>query len=59
MAMIVYLDDVAALTPDRLGEGFFEGWPDPPSRELHLAHLQGAEVALVAVDDASGMSWDS
>lgn len=52
--MIAYLDDVAGLTADRLRGGFFEGWPDPPSAELHLAHLRGAEVAVVALDDATG-----
>jgi GNAT superfamily N-acetyltransferase len=52
--MISYRDDVTTLTADRLGGGFFEGWPDPPLPELHLAHLRGAEVAIVAVDDASG-----
>jgi len=52
--VIRYLDDAATLTADRLGRGFFEGWPDPPSPELHLAHLCGAEAAIVAVDDATG-----
>lgn len=47
-----YLDDADALTPDRLRGGFFEGWPHPPTPALHLAHLRGAEVAIVAVDDA-------
>ena len=52
--MIEYVDDVSALTADRLRGGFFEGWPAPPSPELHLAHLRGAEVAIVARDTASG-----
>lgn len=52
--MIVYLDDVSALTADQLNGDFFEGWPAPPSAELHLAHLHGAEVAIVALDDATG-----
>lgn len=53
MTAIRYLDDVDALAPARLRGGFFEGWPHPPTPELHLAHLRGAEVAIVAVDDAA------
>jgi GNAT superfamily N-acetyltransferase len=52
--VIDYLDDPATLTEDRLRGGFFEGWPSPASAETHLAHLRGAEVAIVAVDADSG-----
>jgi GNAT superfamily N-acetyltransferase len=52
--VIVYLDDPSSLTADRFRGDFFEGWPSPPSPELHLAHLRGAEVAIVALDDATG-----
>lgn len=52
--MIEYLDDASGITADRLRGGFFEGWPSPPSPELHLAHLRGAEVAILAVDTATG-----
>lgn len=52
--MIEYVADVSALTADRLRGGFFEGWPAPLSPELHLAHLRGAEVAIVARDTTSG-----
>ena len=52
--MIEYVDDPSGLTADRLRGGFFEGWPSPPSPERHLAHLRGAEVAIMAVDAASG-----
>ena len=48
--MIVYSDDVRVLRPEQLTGGFFEGWPAPPSPELHLAHLQSAEMAAVAID---------
>jgi len=49
---IRYSEDVGALTPANLAGGFFEAWPVPPSGDLHLAHLRGAEVAIVAIDDA-------
>jgi GNAT superfamily N-acetyltransferase len=52
--VIAYLDDPTGITADRLRGGFFEGWPDPPSPQRHLEHLLGAEVAIVAVDRASG-----
>jgi GNAT superfamily N-acetyltransferase len=48
--VIAYLDDVSAPAADQLRGGFFEGWPSSPSAELHLAHLRGAEVAIVAID---------
>ena len=52
--MIDYVEDPAGLSADQLGGGFFEGWPTPPSRQRHLAHLRGAEVAIVAIDPADG-----
>ena len=52
--MIEYVEDPTVLDADQLGGGFFEGWPTPPSRERHLAHLRGAEVAILAIDPASG-----
>jgi ribosomal protein S18 acetylase RimI-like enzyme len=53
-ADVRYLEDPRALTVDQLRGGFFEGWPSPPSPERHLAILQGSEVAITAVDPASG-----
>ena len=42
---------------DRTG-GFFEGWPHPPTPSLHLAHLRGAEVAVLGVDTRlDGIGW--
>jgi GNAT superfamily N-acetyltransferase len=52
--MIDYSDDVSTISSDQLRGGFFEGWSLPPSPELHLAHLRGAEIAIVAIDSASG-----
>jgi GNAT superfamily N-acetyltransferase len=48
--MIEYREDPAAISVDQLVGGFFEGWPFPPSPELHLAHLRSAEVAVLAVN---------
>ena len=48
--MITYLDSVAGVTHDRL-QGFFEGWPDPPSTETHLKLLVGSDHVVLAVDE--------
>jgi ribosomal protein S18 acetylase RimI-like enzyme len=52
--VIEYREDLTTLTAEQLRGGFFEAWPSPPSPELHLAHLRGAEVAIVALDAATG-----
>jgi GNAT superfamily N-acetyltransferase len=51
---VVFLDDMSTVSVDCLGGGFFEGWPAPPDAATHLAHLRGAEVAVVALDPATG-----
>ncbi len=48
--MIEYSDDVGSLSADQLRGGFFEGWPAPPTPEVHLRHLRGAELSIVAID---------
>ena len=51
--MIEYRESPAALDDlraDDLRGGFFEGWPNAPSPELHLAHLHGARVVILAID---------
>jgi ribosomal protein S18 acetylase RimI-like enzyme len=55
--VIEYRESPAALDglrADDLRGGFFEGWPIPPSPETHLAHLRGAQVAIIARDGATG-----
>lgn len=47
---IRWRDDLSDLEPSDL-EGFFEGWPNPPSPETHLEILRGSYDALLAVDD--------
>lgn len=48
--MIRYTDDMHAVEADQL-QGFFVGWPAPPSPEKHLAVLRGSYHAVVALDD--------
>jgi ribosomal protein S18 acetylase RimI-like enzyme len=51
--MISYVDSAASITPDQL-DGFFVGWPDPPSPETHLKVLVNSAHVLLAVDDETG-----
>lgn len=51
-AGIVFLDDPAGLREEQLA-GFWVGWPEPPSSALHLRHLRGSDVAIVALDPGS------
>jgi ribosomal protein S18 acetylase RimI-like enzyme len=51
--MITYTSDLEGIVADRL-EGFFEGWPSPPSPETHLRILEGSDVVVLAIDDDTG-----
>jgi len=48
--MIAYRTSVENLQPEEIGEGFFEGWPNPPSREDHLRILKGSFAVVLAED---------
>jgi ribosomal protein S18 acetylase RimI-like enzyme len=51
--MIRYVHTIEGITPEQL-EGFFEGWPDPPSPETHLKLLENSDHVVLALDGASG-----
>ena len=51
--MISYQSHADDLTPDDL-QGFFEGWPRPPSPETLLRLLRAAHRVELAVDESSG-----
>ena len=51
--MIEYTTSIAGLRPERL-LGFFVGWPNPPSPEMHLCLLRGSHAVALAADDATG-----
>ena len=51
--MISFTDSVDGITPDRL-DGFFVGWPNPPSPETHLKLLTNSDHLVLAVDDETG-----
>jgi GNAT superfamily N-acetyltransferase len=51
--MIAYRDDIEGITSRQL-TGFFVGWPNPPSSEIHLRILRQSYRVVLAVDDESG-----
>lgn len=50
--MIEYLYTTDKIESDQL-EGFFAGWPNPPSRETHLRLLKNSDQIVVAIDTAN------
>jgi ribosomal protein S18 acetylase RimI-like enzyme len=47
--VIEYADEPAGVEPGQL-EGFFVGWPKPPSPERHLEILRGSSHVVLARD---------
>jgi ribosomal protein S18 acetylase RimI-like enzyme len=47
--MITYTDSLDGITPEQL-QGFFIGWPDPPTPETHLRILHGSSHVELALD---------
>lgn len=51
--MIDYVESPEGVTPDRL-EGFFAGWPNPPSPDTHLELLRKSDHVVLAIDPGTG-----
>ncbi|HOD66346.1 MAG TPA: GNAT family N-acetyltransferase [candidate division Zixibacteria bacterium] len=51
--VIEYVDSAAGLAPDRL-TGFFAGWPNPPSPEMHRRILRRSDCVVLAIDPSAG-----
>jgi GNAT superfamily N-acetyltransferase len=49
---VKYLTDASAVTPNQL-QGFFDGWANPPSPEVHLAILRGSRHTIIAMKDTT------
>jgi len=47
--MIYYTETVEGIKPAQL-QGFFVGWPNPPSPEIHLEILRRAFGVVLAID---------
>jgi GNAT superfamily N-acetyltransferase len=48
-SMIDYTDSQAGIEPAQL-DGFFVGWPHPPSPETHFHLLSGSDHVVLAID---------
>jgi ribosomal protein S18 acetylase RimI-like enzyme len=51
--MILYTESAAGITPGRL-QGFFVGWPNPPSPATHRRLLEGSAAVVLALDGEGG-----
>jgi len=47
---IVYREHIETISPAQL-EGFFDGWPNPPSPETHLRLLRESDAVVLAWDE--------
>lgn len=53
MIRITYTESLDGIEPQDL-DGFFVGWPSPPSPEAHLRLLNGSDHAILAIDETTG-----
>jgi ribosomal protein S18 acetylase RimI-like enzyme len=51
--VIDYTESLDGIEPRQL-EGFFAGWPRPPSPRTHLRVLSGSDHVVLAIDVGSG-----
>ena len=51
--MIRYTESLEGIEPQDL-DGFFVGWPNPPSPETHLRLLNGSDHVVLAIDERAG-----
>jgi GNAT superfamily N-acetyltransferase len=49
-----YTTSLEGITADSLRGGFWVGWPDQPTAEVHLAMLRGSESVVLALAEDSG-----
>jgi len=52
MSSLEYRNNLDQITQEML-EGFFVGWPNPPSKQKHLEVLQGSSHVWLAIDKES------
>ena len=55
--MIHYTDSLDGIETRQL-DGFFVGWPHPPSPETHLRLLSGSDHVVLAIDVEMARSSD-
>lgn len=47
---MLYIDSIENTTAENL-DGFFVGWPNPPSTQTHLELLKNSDELVLAVDE--------
>ena len=50
--MITYVHTLEDISPEQI-DGFFVGWPDPPSKEVHFRLLHSSDEVVLAIDKNS------
>lgn len=53
MFPIRYVQDAAEVAANQL-QGFFAGWPNPPTPDTHLRLLRASDHVVLALDEATG-----
>ena len=51
---MLYVDNCESILPRQL-EGFFVGWPNPPSPEKHRELLEKSDACVLAMDESTMM----
>ncbi len=51
--MIIYQVYKREMDNVSISDGFFHGWPNPPSKEKYRQILENSYVAIVAIDDSN------
>lgn len=51
MSELNYQTSVEGITADQISDGFFEGWPDPPTPGTLLDILEASDHTVIAVED--------
>ena len=50
---IIYTSEVDTITDEMLADGFFDGWPNPPSKKTHIKMLQNSYLSFLAIDKST------
>lgn len=53
--MIRYMTSVGNISSEMLGDGFFDGWSNPPSKDVHLQILQQSDHVVLAFEESRSL----
>lgn len=46
---VTITNSLDGITADRLDDGFFDGWPNPPTKQTHVDLLRGSRAVALAL----------